>query len=388
MELDQADHTYRWENVLERSWDTVKEDASGNIMTISDDHARSKRARMNRGSQSIRRGLIRFLVVALDCSISAAEKDYAPSRLQACKIATEKFVHEYYDQNPISQMSIITSQDGVCEELTKLSGNSKAHIKPIKKLIRTSGSASLRNIMIRAMASLEHVPDYGHKECLIIYNSLSTCDPGFDVVVEAIKIAKKKKVHFSVICLAAELYICRKIAEETMGTFNVAIDPQHLSELLMQHTVPPAEVRASLPSHADMVYMGFPKRTFEASFLHSFEGHNTVLSRQVFVCPRCSTRTTDIPVQCQVCALQLNASSHIARSHHHLFPVINFVELKASAASSKSCNACFIPFNTDSMRLQCPLCTNIFCVECDIFIHDSLHNCPGCGSAPQPTIDA
>ena len=30
------------------------------------------------------------------------------------------------------------------------------------------------------------------------------------------------------------------------------------------------------------------------------------------------------------------------------------------------------------MKLKCPNCTNIFCVECDIFIHDSLHNCPGC----------
>lgn len=30
------------------------------------------------------------------------------------------------------------------------------------------------------------------------------------------------------------------------------------------------------------------------------------------------------------------------------------------------------------MTLQCPRCHNIFCVECDIFIHDSLHNCPGC----------
>ena len=32
----------------------------------------------------------------------------------------------------------------------------------------------------------------------------------------------------------------------------------------------------------------------------------------------------------------------------------------------------------NKMSLQCPRCENIFCVECDIFIHDSLHNCPGC----------
>jgi transcription factor Ssl1 len=32
----------------------------------------------------------------------------------------------------------------------------------------------------------------------------------------------------------------------------------------------------------------------------------------------------------------------------------------------------------NKMKMNCPRCRNVFCVECDIFIHDSLHNCPGC----------
>jgi transcription initiation factor TFIIH subunit 2 len=27
---------------------------------------------------------------------------------------------------------------------------------------------------------------------------------------------------------------------------------------------------------------------------------------------------------------------------------------------------------------QCPNCKNWFCFDCDLFIHESLHNCPGC----------
>lgn len=32
----------------------------------------------------------------------------------------------------------------------------------------------------------------------------------------------------------------------------------------------------------------------------------------------------------------------------------------------------------ESQSYQCPSCLNVFCFECDLFIHESLHNCPGC----------
>lgn len=31
-----------------------------------------------------------------------------------------------------------------------------------------------------------------------------------------------------------------------------------------------------------------------------------------------------------------------------------------------------------SLRFQCPECKNLFCADCDAFIHETLHNCPGC----------
>jgi transcription initiation factor TFIIH subunit 2 len=27
---------------------------------------------------------------------------------------------------------------------------------------------------------------------------------------------------------------------------------------------------------------------------------------------------------------------------------------------------------------QCPDCKNLFCSDCDNFVHDQLFNCPGC----------
>jgi hypothetical protein len=30
------------------------------------------------------------------------------------------------------------------------------------------------------------------------------------------------------------------------------------------------------------------------------------------------------------------------------------------------------------MVLRCPQCKQLFCYECDAFVHETLHNCPGC----------
>ena len=105
----------------------------------------------------------------------------------------------------------------------------------------------------------------------------------------------------SVICLAAELYICRYIAEQTNGTFAVANDALHLSELLLEQTIPPPELQQRGPTTTDFVYMGFPRRTFDAHATYGFDGTNAKLFSAGYVCPRCHTRTSEIPAQCMVC---------------------------------------------------------------------------------------
>jgi transcription initiation factor TFIIH subunit 2 len=30
------------------------------------------------------------------------------------------------------------------------------------------------------------------------------------------------------------------------------------------------------------------------------------------------------------------------------------------------------------LRFQCPACENVFCADCDAYLHETLHNCPGC----------
>ena len=399
----------------------------------------------------------------MDSSKFSAENDYKPCRFEASKACVQKFILEYYDQNPISQLGMIATRDRSAERLTELSGNAKNHIHVIKSVRNMSGLASLQNTILLAMSMLRHIPNYGHRELLIVFSSLSTCDPGD--IFDTIRDAKAQKIRISVVCLVAEVFVCRQVAELTGGSFAVAIDATHLSELLQQHTVPPPEVQRSEALVTDFIYMGFPKRAFDSTAAYGFDGKKMRLSGSAYICPRCSTRTTDIPTQCCVCHLQLNSSSHIARSHHHLFPVSNYLEYEvkesidadetvpatstsittnsekltltlkkptggiavrkaevrrtftavcvdatALAATTTAaadgnpsdagvcgvsaedrevalqeqvgnsrCRGCLEPLcRACRVLMRCPQCRNFFCVECDLFVHDSLHNCPGC----------
>lgn len=188
------------------------------------------------------------------------------------------------------------------------------------------------------------------------------------------------KIRCNIICLSAEVYVCRRLAEVTKGTFAVARDAQHLNDLVMRHTVPAVDERSTASRCADFVYMGFPSRMLDTTPALAYDGRQVVVTSSSYMCPRCNGRVTEIPTQCSICSLQLNSSSHIARSYHHLFPVDSFIECSRSGADGReaTCAGCLYMFKSDSMRMKCPRCSSLFCVECDIFIHDSLHNCPGC----------
>ena len=110
--------TYKWEAKTSNAWDTeIVEDASGNLVAIQSniDRQRSKYAKERRVTESVRRGLIRYMVVAIDCSEAAAEKDYRPNRMTVVKDVLENFIIEYYDQNPISQLCLASIADRTAE---------------------------------------------------------------------------------------------------------------------------------------------------------------------------------------------------------------------------------------------------------------------------------
>lgn len=54
----------------------------------------------------------------------------------------------------------------------------------------------------------------------------------------------------SIISLSAEMYICRRIAEETGGTYGTILDGKHFEDLLMAQVAPPPTIASKVSGPA------------------------------------------------------------------------------------------------------------------------------------------
>lgn len=95
-----------------------------------------------------------------------------------------------------------------------------------------------------------------------------------------------------------------------------------------------------------------------------------------YLCPRCQSVYCDLPVECRICGLLLVESPHLARSFHHLFPLKPFEE--AVPEIGHTCAGCQAALVEQVPAYQCPDCQQLFCFDCDTYMHEVLHNCSGC----------
>ncbi|KAK8770549.1 hypothetical protein V5799_012990 [Amblyomma americanum] len=89
-----------------------------------------------------------------------------------------------------------------------------------------------------------------------------------------------------------------------------------------------------------------------------------------------------MPATTFVRCLTLVSAPHLARSYHHLFALEPFEEVPPDTLPANTpviCFACQVSI-TDKHVYRCVKCKKEFCLDCDLFIHDSLHTCPGCAS--------
>lgn len=123
---------------------------------------------------------------------------------------------------------------------------------------------------------------------------------------------------------------------------------------------------------------------------------NGVAQTVAYECPQCGNKVCHLPTVCPVCDLMLILSTHLARSYHHLVPLLDFKEVPVSETYSYShCYGCLLQFpegtkmqkeglgQYTSSRFRCPKCSSDFCIDCDVFVHETLHNCPGCENKPK-----
>ncbi|GAB4822276.1 hypothetical protein N2152v2_009322 [Parachlorella kessleri] len=325
-EADRDIAAFEREYEEDHSWEELEEDEYGNLRPL--DRIHEQRARRQQllsaaASARIRRGMIRYVQLVLDLSRAAAATDMRPTRVAVLSGVAQQFIRTFFDENPLSQLGIILLRNGVAEQLTELSSSPEAHITRLRSNLETGGDASLQNALDLSVATMRGIPPYGHREVLMLYAALSTCDPGN--ILDSIKGAKQQRVRVSIIGLSAEVHICKVIAQDTGGTYGVALSEAHLEQLVLSHAVPPPAAPGS--AGVSLVKMGFPAKNSEAPGTAAFLGPDCELRAGGFTCPRCKSRTAELPSRCHVCGLTLVSSPHLARSYHHLFPVKPFQEV-------------------------------------------------------------
>ncbi|OQS07116.1 TFIIH subunit [Thraustotheca clavata] len=364
---------YAWEGSFERSWDGIQEDESGalDLNAYVTDSGEKSRARRQEMLQRVRKGLIRYVYVIVDLSKSMSLKDWKPHRCAVVTDQVQQFIADYFDQNPISQLGLIGIKSAVAEKLSDLSGNPTHHMEILKNTLTVHGEPSLQNALEMAKAALKIVPSYGSKEIICIYGSLSSRDPG-DIYATMASL-QKDSIRCSFVGIGAEMHLLRRIAKETHGTYAVAMDPTHFKDLLSTFTIPSPSLASSATKFATLVEMGFPQRT---SGILSMCVCHEVFTKVGYVCPRCKSKSCELPTVCAVCTLPLVSSPHLARSYHHLFPIENYQKKTNQELKIRKCFSCLVAII--NAGYECPCCLHSFCNECDLYIHDSLHNCPGC----------
>lgn len=381
---EEPERAKRWEGGYERTWEVLKEDESGSLKaTVEEILFQSKRRRTTESYGQVRLGMMRHMFVVVDCSRSMDDQDLKPNRLTSTLKLLEKFVEEYFDQNPISQMGIITTKNKRAEKLTELTGNPSKHVSALRKAVDTVclGEPSLFNALSLAVSTLKHMPGHTSREVLIVMSSLTTCDPAN--IYELIKTLRSLRVRVSVIGLSAEVRVCTVLTRETGGSYHVILDEGHFKDLLRIHVKPPPSTSAS---DCSLIRMGFPQHTMVSanaqdakpsfSMAHLDSSSDAVLSLGGYFCPQCGAKYSELPVECKVCGLTLVSAPHLARSFHHLFPLEPFNERPVEGHPG-FCEACQGQVR-DKTVFQCPSCSGTFCVDCDLFIHDTLHCCPRC----------
>ncbi|WVR09600.1 hypothetical protein IAU60_006672 [Kwoniella sp. DSM 27419] len=416
---------HAWEAEYKKSWDIVQEDERGSLESAVESLlARGRRKRALMSETPLRRSIIRHMFIILDLSESMNDKDYRPTRFEVILGYLRTYVIEWFDQNPLGQIGIIIMRDRLSEVLVPMGGNPQEILSCLsdKRRLEPSGEPSLQNGLVMAKGGMSHLPSTSSLETLIIFSSISTADPDGPVTIHTVlNDLATSKVRTSILSLAGEIKICRQIAERTGGKFGVALDQDHLKDLLWETIPPPATtmapavtqgVRSALAAGGrapgapaggargapagDLMVMGFPIRLpMGGETLCACHG---LLKKGGYLCPRCGSKLCDVPTDCEVCGLMVVSSPHLARSFWFLFPVANYgalaIEQVMETSTSDTCFGCDVEFQDLSTidegvaqvedgvsptgRYRCAKCTNDFCANCDLFIHDTLHTCPGC----------
>jgi hypothetical protein len=82
------------------------------LLTSSREHTANKT-----NSESVKKGMIRYVYVIVDCSENMRGNDMRPTRKLVVMNEMEHFVREFFDQNPISQLGFIITYKKIADKV-------------------------------------------------------------------------------------------------------------------------------------------------------------------------------------------------------------------------------------------------------------------------------
>lgn len=85
------------------------------------------------------------------------------------------------------------------------------HVQKICQFNEFEGNASLQNALELACDNFAAIPMYGRREVLILFSSLTNCDPGD--IQQTIRKLIELNVQVNVVSLTASIYILQNLCE-------------------------------------------------------------------------------------------------------------------------------------------------------------------------------
>eukprot|EP00388_Colpodella_angusta_P005933 GDKJ01017962.1.p1 GENE.GDKJ01017962.1~~GDKJ01017962.1.p1 ORF type:complete len:428 (-),score=49.93 GDKJ01017962.1:67-1350(-) len=380
-----VDISYGWEEGYKKAWEAVAE-VQGVFVDTNNLPKKTRetvaaRYQKRRELESVRRGLVRFVVLLIDSSEAMLELDFKPDRIRCTSVALQHFITSFFADNPISHMAIILLRNGVSTLVLPFSSmvsEINAVIATELEVDKCTGSASFQLGLDRAYEVLQAVPTFCTREIFCIWGSLRTLDSGD--VFKSIESIQSAKGRISVVSYAPEIYILKESTKLTGGSFQVAISDLNLQTVCLPslRTPPIWSVDEGV---SRLVPMGFPSLrgvnnpSVCVCHLRGMTGG--------FQCPCCASTVCSVPTRCATCGLFLARATDLAQCYRHIFPVVDFKLQEDDEKTNKmkiTCQGCLKKDCPLVDCLQCPKCGWLFCDDCDLFIHETLYSCPGCAA--------
>lgn len=345
--MGRNDESFSWESQFKRTWDQALTKESG----------RGGETPIKRISPNTKRGIVRHLLVVVDMSEAAEERDFLPSRKGVMKEGVVKLYSSFQENNPLSTMGLSVISNGVCERFASIITDVSVIEEVFDKKMRGEGKYSLVSSIDSSYILLKDTMYL--KEVLLIVSSLSFTDT--EKTKEAVNKAVSGSIKVHSVHMTAEVSILKRLSARTGGSFGVALDRRHFLSLLESVTIPDELPKKIKPK---MIKMGLPRSIEEYSICTC----HLELTENGYECPFCRAKVCSIPTICPICENVLGTTIHLLKSLHYLDTVSTLRDHREGR-----CRVCLEPSHA-----MCTECGTSYCENCSDFVHLKLNFCAFC----------